>query len=59
MSIANNLTQYKLINNYTKCLWFLKGLSQWMQTKIIETQKIKVQDSSTMKFDKLCDEAMR
>ena len=30
-----------------------------MQTKIIESQKIKIMDASTMDFTKLCEKAMR
>ena len=58
-SILANLKIQNMLDNYTRCYWFLIGLLKKMQSKLMKKYNIDSQNSFIMKFERLYDDAQK
>ena len=58
-SISASLEIQNMLDNHTRCCWFLAGLPKKMRSKLMEKHDVDPQDPSTMKFERLYDDAQK
>ena len=57
--ISASLVTQSMLDNHSRCCWFLAGLPRKMRLKLMDKHDVDSQDSATMKFKKLYDNALK
>lgn len=57
-SIAKKLMDRKELDSYTSCLWFMQGLPESKQSKVMRKAGLKSEDASTFDFEKVLKTAL-
>ena len=58
-SISANLKTQQMLDNHTRCCWFLAGLSKKMWFKLMKKHDVDSQDSTIMIFNRLYKDRLK
>src|SRR5436190_12543639 len=58
-SISANLETQQMLDNHTRCCWFLAGLPKKMRSKLMEKHDVDPQDPTTMVFSRLYEDGLK
>ncbi len=58
-SVSANLVERDMLDNHTRCCWFLLGLPKKMRSKFMEKYDIDPEDPSTLNFEELYTAAVK
>src|SRR5947207_13798457 len=57
--ISANLETQQMLDNHTRCCWFLAGLPKKMRSKLMEKHDVDPQDPTTMVFSRLYEDGLK